>query len=519
MTKKIQFTLDFNEDVEDYLESHYPGLEDYRILNQALDARGAQRGKVPRYTYNIEILEKGEQFEAAREEFPQFSPFKNPPIIIGAGPGGLFCALRLADYGVPSIVIERGDRAHNRMVHIAKFWRYGEFNTENNVCYGEGGAGLFSDGKLITRIKSPFVQYVMNRFVDFGAPKETAYISNPHLGSNKIRGLINKMTEYLVSKGCVVRYNTRVDKLITEGKKVIGVELNNGEKLYSDAVVLATGHSASEMYHHLENLGVEMKQKDFAIGVRIEHPRELIDQIQYGSFAGLELGAARYRLSYEDPKSKKGTYSFCMCPGGYVLSSGTEANGIVVNGMSNYARNSRWSNAALVVSVRAGVDFSSERLLAGLDFQHAIEQKAYQASLARATGRELPAQTLKEFMDHSLNPSSAGIKTSTPSGLVKTEMRTVLPEFVTKHLENALVKFDDNLKGFISDKALLIAPETRTSAPVTIARNKETMESTSHQNLFPCGEGAGHAGGITSAAVDGVKIAMSLLKTQKGFEP
>ena len=519
MTKKIQFTLDFNEDVEDYLKSQHPEMQDYRILNQALDARGAQRGKVPRYTYHIEILSNGEQFEAAQENFPQLEAFKNPPIIIGAGPGGLFCALRLADYGIPSIVIERGDRAHKRMLHIAKFWRYGEFNTENNVCYGEGGAGLFSDGKLITRIKSPFVQYVMNRFVDFGAPKETAYISNPHLGSNKIRALINKMTEYLISKGCVVRYNTRVERLITEGTKVIGVVLNNGEKLYSDAVVLATGHSASEMYYHLEELGVEMKQKDFAIGVRIEHPRELIDSIQYGNFAGLDLGAARYRLSYEDPSSKKGTYSFCMCPGGYVLSSGTEANGIVVNGMSNYARNSRWSNAALVVSVRAGIDFDNKKLLAGLDFQHGIEQKAYQASMARASGRELPAQTLKEFMDHSLNPDSSGIKTSAPSGIVKTEMRSVLPEFVTKHLENALVKFDDNLKGFISDKALLIAPETRTSSPVTIARNKETMESTSHQNLYPCGEGAGHAGGITSAAVDGVKIAMSLLKTQKGFEP
>ncbi|NOT77846.1 MAG: NAD(P)-binding protein [Bacteriovoracaceae bacterium] len=518
MTKKVQFTVDFKDDVETYLETHFPEMVDYRILSQALDARGAQRGKTPRYTYNIEILSAGEQFEAIKEEFPQLGPFKDRPIIIGAGPAGLFCALRLADYGVPSLVIERGDRAHNRMLHISKFWRYGEFNTENNVCYGEGGAGLFSDGKLITRIKSPFVQYVMNRFVDFGAPKDTAYISNPHLGSNKIRGLINKMTEYLVSRNCEVKYNTRVDKILTEANKVIGVELSTGEKIFSDSVILATGHSASEMYHHLEILGVEMKQKDFAVGVRIEHPRELIDQIQYGKFAGLDLGAARYRLSYEDPKSKKGTYSFCMCPGGYVLSSGTEADGIVVNGMSNFARNSRWSNAALVVSVRAGIDFSSEKLLAGLDFQHSIEQSAYQASVSRASGRELPAQTLKEFMSGSLNNGNEKIKTSTPSGIVKTELHEILPSFVTKHLENALVKFDENLKGFISDKALLIAPETRTSAPVTILRNKETMESSSHQGLYPCGEGAGHAGGITSAAVDGVKVAMSLLKTKKGFE-
>jgi uncharacterized FAD-dependent dehydrogenase len=491
MTKKVQFTLDFNDDVDAHLEKNYPEMTDYRILNQALDARGANRGKVPRYTYNIEILEIGERFEAAQEIFPNVGSFSEAPIIIGGGPGGLFCALRLADYGVPSIVIERGDRAHARMLHIAKFWRYGIFDTENNVCYGEGGAGLFSDGKLITRIKSPFVQYVMNRFVDFGAPKETAYISNPHLGSNKIRGLINQMTEYLRSKGTEVRYNTRVDRLITENGKV---------------------------YHHLHDLGVEMKQKDFAVGVRIEHPRELIDQIQYGKFAGLELGAARYRLSYEDAQTKKGTYSFCMCPGGYVLSSGTEAHGIVVNGMSNYARNSRWSNAALVVSVKAGSDFDGTNMLAGLDFQHGIEQKAYEASKQNATGRELPAQTLKEFMENRISPNSGAIKTSTPSGLVKTSIREILPSFVTKHLENALLKFDESLKGFVSDKAVLIAPETRTSSPVTILRDKETMESSSHQGLFPCGEGAGHAGGITSAAVDGVKIAMSLIKKEKGLD-
>jgi uncharacterized FAD-dependent dehydrogenase len=518
MTKKVQFTLDFNEDVESYLDTNFPELVDFRILNQALDARGANRGKVPRYTYNVEILFNGEQFEAVKEVFKDVGAFNSPPIIIGAGPAGLFCALRLADFGVPSIVIERGDRAHARMLHIAKFWRYGIFDTENNVCYGEGGAGLFSDGKLITRIKSPFVQYVMNRFVDFGAPKETAYISNPHLGSNKIRGLINQMSDYLRSKGTNVRYNTRVEKLLIENAKVVGVELSTGEKIYSKYVVLATGHSAKEVYYHLQDVGVEMKQKDFAVGVRIEHPRDLIDQIQYGKFRGIELGAARYRLSYEDASTKKGTYSFCMCPGGYVLSSGTEANGIVVNGMSNYARNSRWSNAALVVSVKAGSDFDGKNILSGLEFQHSIERKAFEASKQNASGRELPAQTLKEFMENRINPETSGIKTSTPSGIVKTSIREILPTFVTKHLENALLKFDESLKGFVSDKALLIAPETRTSSPVTILRDKETMQSTSHQGLFPCGEGAGHAGGITSAAVDGVRVAMSLIKLEKDVE-
>jgi uncharacterized FAD-dependent dehydrogenase len=521
MTKKIQFTIDFQADVEDYLDNNFKGYADYRILSHALDARGAGRGKNPRYTYNIELLYPGEKFEAHKEDFKNLGPFKNKPIIIGAGPAGLFCALRLADYGVPSLIIERGDRAHRRMLAIAKFWRYGKFNVENNVCFGEGGAGLFSDGKLITRIKSSFVQYVMNRFVDFGAPPETAYVSNPHLGSNKIRAIINQLTDYLREKGTEVRYNTRVIGLIrddsSKNKKIIGVELSNGEKIYSDYVVLATGHSAKDIYQHLDQIKVSMKQKDFAVGIRIEHPREYIDQIQYGNFAGKDLGAARYRLSYEDPTSKRGTYSFCMCPGGYVLSSGTEANGLVVNGMSNFARNSHWSNSALVVAVRAGIDFPSDNLLAGLNFQHGIENKAYIASKTFASGKELPAETLRDFLTQKTGTSPLP-KSSSPSGVFRSSMRQILPDFITQHLEQALLKFDENLKGFISEKALLIAPETRTSAALTILRNKESLESESHRGLFPCGEGAGHAGGITSAAVDGVKVAMSLLKIEKGFE-
>ena len=356
----------------------------------------------------------------------------------------------------------------------------------------------------------------MNRFVDFGAPPETAYISNPHLGSNKIRAIINKLTDYLRSKVSDVLYNTKVEELLIEDNKIVGVPLNSGEKLFSENVILATGHSAVDIYQHLNKAKVSMKQKDFAVGVRIEHPRAYIDQLQYGNFAGLDLGAARYRLSYEDPTSKKGTYSFCMCPGGYVLSSGTEADGIVVNGMSNYSRSSHWSNAALVVSVRAGIDFPADDLMAGFHFQHQIEKNAYQSSKANASGKELPAETLKEFLSGQLS-SNVLPKTSTPSGVFKTSLRQILPEFVTKHLEKALLKFDENLKGFITEKAMLIAPETRTSAPITILRDKETLESTSHLGLYPCGEGAGHAGGITSAAVDGVKVAMSILKKEKGF--
>ena len=520
MPLKVSLTLDYREDVEEHLRSLHPDMEDYRILSQSLDARNANRGRVPKALYCVEVLKSGERFGAKTEKCPNLGELSEKPLIIGAGPAGLFCALRLSDHGAPCVLFERGARAHERMKHIAAFWRYGRFDPENNVCYGEGGAGLFSDGKLITRIKSPYVQYVMNRMVDFGAPAEVAYLSNPHLGSNKIRALINKMSDELTSKGSEIHYNARVEELLFDDSgKATGIRLSDGRTFHGSRVVLATGHSAKEVYQELARKKVEMKPKDFAVGVRIEHPRALIDQLQYGDFSqDPKLGASRYRLSYENPQTHKGTYSFCMCPGGYVLSSGTDAQGIVVNGMSNYARNSRWSNAALVVSVRAGVDFDQEQLMAGLDFQHQIEKKAYEASAEKATGKELPFQTLSDFLSNSLG-SGALPKTSTPSGLVRTDLRAILPSFVSDHLARSLQEFDRRLKGFVSKEAILMAPETRTSAPLTISRDPQTLESTTHAGLYPCGEGAGHAGGITSAAVDGVRVAMSILSSDKDYNP
>ena len=517
MSKIVQFRLDFDQDLEFYLSKNHPGYEDYRIHSKALDARGANRGKKPVYNYKVEIIFQGDVFAQYHESFNDLGELNNKPIIIGAGPAGLFCALRLSEYGISSIIIERGDSAHNRMKHIAQFWRYGKFDPENNVCYGEGGAGLFSDGKLITRIKSPYVGYVMNRLVDFGAPPETAYTSNPHLGSNKIRGLISKITSYLTAKGCEIHYNCRVDELIfsDDGNKVEGVKTSDGKTLYSNNVVLATGHSAKEVYGHLKDNSVAMKAKDFAVGVRVEHPRNVIDLIQHGQFCHMDLGAARYKLTYHDKDTDKGTYSFCMCPGGYVLSSGTEADGIVVNGMSNFARNSPWSNSALVVSVKAGEDFTLDDVLAGHKFQSDIEKKAYNYSVEFASGKEVPAQKLKDFLDN--KKSNTLPKTSCPSGIFSHEINSILPEFIVNGLRDGLHSFDKKMPGFICNEGLLLAPETRTSAPVTILRNRATFESDSHKGLYPCGEGAGYAGGITSAAVDGVKVAMAILRKEKNI--
>jgi uncharacterized protein len=514
MPKKYQFQLPFDVELEKFVKKTYPEIREYRTISKSLDARGAPRGKKPIFLYILDALVTKDDKFPVPEQFPKLKPLKQPPIIIGAGPGGLFCAVRLAEYGIPSIIIERGDDASKRMLHIAKFWRYGKLDPETNVCYGEGGAGLFSDGKLITRIKSNLVQYVMEKFVDFGAPPDTAYVSNPHLGSNKIRTIITQISNWLRTKGCELRYNTKVTELITEGEVVKGVKLSSGETLYSDHVVLATGHSAQDLYQHLADINVAMKAKDFAVGVRVEHPRRYIDSLQHGNFcAAPEMGSARYRLSWHDKWSDRGVYSFCMCPGGYVLSSGTEENGIVVNGMSNYARNSPWSNAALVVSVKAEKDLNDTSLMAGLKFQHEIEQKAWALSKKYASGRELPAMSIKEFMEGKLNDKPLP-KTSSPSGIFKADLREIFPEFIIEHLKKGLSEFNKDLPGFIYEEGLLIAPETRTSAPLTILRDKKTLLSLSHRGLYPCGEGAGYAGGITSAAVDGVKCALSILKEE-----
>lgn len=515
MPKKYQFQLPFDADLNAHVKKNFPEILEYRTVSKSLDARGAPRGKKPIYLYILDALTSQDDCFPIAESFTKLPALKSRPIIIGAGPGGLFCAVRLAEYGISALVIERGDDASKRMLHIAKFWRYGQLDPETNVCYGEGGAGLFSDGKLITRIKSDLVSYVMEKFVQFGAPPETAYVSNPHLGSNKIRTIITQISNWLRSQGTEIRYNTRVDEIITENDRAIGVKLSTGETLHSDHIVLATGHSAQDLYQHLEKAKVAMRAKDFAVGVRVEHSRRYIDALQHGTFCEApEMGSARYRLSWHDKWQDRGVYSFCMCPGGYVLSSGTEENGIVVNGMSNYARNSPWSNAALVVAVK-GSDLPDKDLMAGLRFQHEIEQKAFALSKKMASGRELPAMTIKEFMDGKLNQKPLP-KTSTPSGIFKADLREIFPSFIMDHLKKGLLEFDRDLPGFIHEDALLIAPETRTSAPLTILRNKETLISESHKGLYPCGEGAGYAGGITSAAVDGVKIALSILK-EEGF--
>ncbi len=506
VAKIIEFVIPFDQDLQEYLAKNYQVFDKYQILGRSLDARKAPKGRKPKIHYRIRVLEGNEEFE--EKSFPRLS-FNQPPIIVGAGPAGLFCALRLKEYGIKSILLERGDRALERMKKISKHWRYGKFDEESNVCFGEGGAGLFSDGKLLTRVKSPLVHYVLDRLVGFGAPEHIKYESNPHLGSNKIREFIGKVTDELIEFGTEVHYNTRVDDILLEDNKIVGVEAA-GNKFKSSQVVLATGHSAKGLYLKLHEHKVPIVLKDFAVGVRVEHPRKYINSIQFGKYAGDErLGAARYRISYFDKEVERGTYSFCMCPGGYVLSSGTDSDGLVTNGMSNYAHNSPWSNAAIVVTVDKAKDLDSDHSLAGMDFLRKIEQKAYQVSKEYSNGFSLPAITMSEFLKGELNQEPLP-KSSCPSKLFKHDLAEIFPDFIIKQLRKALVEIDKKIPGFIYKDALLIAPETRTSAPLTITRKKD-FQSLGVKGLFPCGEGAGYAGGITSAAVDGVKVADALV--------
>ncbi len=513
-TQILKISLPYDAPLEDYLHANYPGITELRILHKTLDARNAPKGQKPTYFYQVEITTDIQGLPPKDYQFPDLKTrWKGEkPIIIGSGPAGLFCALWLAEHGIASRLYERGDEASRRMLKIARYWRYGELDPDSNVCYGEGGAGLYSDGKLITRIKSPLIHFVMKKFVEFGAPPDTEYLSDPHLGSNKIRNIISKISDYLRSKGCELYFRAPVTELLMSGSQVQGIALQSGEKVYASQVILAAGHSAKEMYREVVAKGVAVDQKNFAVGVRVEHPRRLIDRIQYGKFCEDEsLGAARYRLSYHDETVDKGTYSFCMCPGGHVLSSSTDPAGLVVNGMSNFARNSPWSNAALVVSVDAKNDagWSSATPLAGLNFLESIESKAFEASKANATGRELPAQTIRDFLEGRV--SKVLPKTSTPSHIFSQDLTAILPDFVSRQLKIALQDFQRKMPGFITEAGLLIAPETRTSAPLRILRDPATLESPSHSGLYPCGEGAGYAGGITSAAVDGIKVAQAMI--------
>ena len=513
MSKEIKdLKLHVGEDLEEKLRILEPDLQSYRILKKSVDARTKQK---LHWVYSVEVFRHGESPQKHSEKLDPIST-KVKPIIIGTGPAGLFAAIRFAERGIPCHLFERGSPCEKRIMSINKFWRYGKMNTEDNVCFGEGGAGLYSDGKLITRIKSPHIPYVMNKFVEFGAPEEVAYLSNPHVGSDKIRRLIPKMRKYLIEQGCTFSFNTKVSEILCEDKQVIGVKTSTGEEFHSSKVILATGHSAEDMFHHLKVLEVDMTGKSFALGLRVEHPQNWVNKTQYREHSEHpELGAANYKLTYHNKREDVGVYSFCMCPGGYVLSSGTESDGIVSNGMSNFNRNSPYANAAIVISIDHDKMFK-DNLFGGLEFRRHLENKAFQDVQKNNGGHKMPAQNMVDFLLG--RKSKDDLKGSSPSGMSSVRLDQLFPDNIYLHLCEAFERFQKKMDGFIDGHANLYGVESRTSCPLRVERNKESFESTSHKGLYPCGEGAGFAGGITSAACDGIRIADSIceeLSSQK----
>lgn len=507
----IQVGLD--EDLAEKLSWLAPDYGSYRIVRQSVDAR--QRHHV-HFVYSVDVADPGEAFPEPQFHLEQLDrKGEEKPLIIGSGPAGLFAALRLVERGVPCILLERGSAAEKRILGINKFWRRGELDRRNNVCFGEGGAGLFSDGKLVTRIKSPHIPYVLNRLVRFGAPAEIEYLANPHVGSDRLRRVIPRLRQHLLDAGCEIHFDTQVTEIQVGPRQVLGVKTERGDEFRAHHVILATGHSAEDMLFHLADQGVAMEGKSFAIGLRIEHPQAHINTIQYRDAAEHpKLGAANYRLADHDSATGIGVYSFCMCPGGYVLSSGTEADGLVCNGMSNYRRNSPFANAAIVASIDYTKTFGRD-LFAGLKFRRSLETQAYAMVKAAGGTKELPGQRLTDFF---AKKRGDALPNSSPSGVRATPLHELLPEAMNKHLRSSLEKFDRQMKGFIHPSAQLIGVESRTSCPVRVLRDPDTLMSPSHSGLYPCGEGAGYAGGITSAACDGIRVADAIceqLSSQK----
>lgn len=504
--------LDLDAELSEKIQWLSPGYSDFRILRKSVDAR---RRHQPKFIYSVEVAGPGEALSKPEFIIQKLTkPTSEKPIVIGSGPAGLFAALRLVERGIPCRLLERGSQAENRIKGINQFWRYGRLDPRNNVCYGEGGAGLYSDGKLITRIKSDHIPYVMRRLVDFGAPAEIEYLSNPHVGSDKIRRVIPNLRKFLLQNGCEIHFDTQVTEITTrssDGKNyVTGVKTETGEHFSSEHIVLATGHSAEDMLMHLHEIGVQLDGKSFAMGLRIEHPQALINQIQYRDFADHpKLGSANYKLAYHDDKSNVGVYSFCMCPGGYVLSSGTEAGGVVCNGMSNYNRNNKFANAAIVVSILHDENFGKD-LMGGMKLRRQLETQAYQAVLSAGGSKELPAQKLTDFIQ---GKTGSVIRGSSPSGEIPVRLDQILPSFMKKKLIEGLQKFEQSMKGFLSTEAQLYGVESRTSCPLRVTRDSQSLQSVSHFGLYPCGEGAGYAGGITSAAVDGIKVAEKIFES------
>ncbi len=460
------------------------------------------------------------QYEVYEDEFkediycPKFkdvSKSKNCIHIIGSGPAGLFAALKCIQLGVKPIIYERGKSVRDRRRDLAAINKDGIVNNESNYCFGEGGAGTYSDGKLYTRSKKKgSIPEILNLLVHHGADKEILIDAHPHIGTNKLPDLISNIRDAILNFGGEIYFDSKLTDLKIENTSITGIVINNKINIAIDNLILATGHSARDIFNLLVNKNIKIDFKDFAVGVRIEHPQEEIDQLMYKKrIRGDYLPPANYTLVYNN--GKRSVYSFCMCPGGIIAPCATEEKEIVTNGWSPSKRNNPYANSGIVVEVKWSdlESFHQFGALAGIEFQKSIEKKAWEVA---KSGQVLPAQLLEKFLQkksNSIYPPSSYFP-----GFIEADLTKIFPSFITDTLKEGFVNFDKKLKGFISSKAILHAPETRTSSPVRIPRTKD-FHHPDYISLYPCGEGAGYAGGIMSAAIDGMKCVDAIFNKLK----
>lgn len=532
MTLKINnvevLVVDKNPDdhVRASVAKHLGIGEDYitslKIRKKSLDAR--RKGRIV-YHYQVEaqvvdedaVLRSApaqtEKIDASKPVDPvedlmlrSGQTFRHKPIIIGSGPAGTFAALTLAKAGQASILVERGEPVEKRLRTVNSFRRSGTFSSSSNYCFGEGGAGTFSDGKLTCGRNHPLVQFLFEQWVEFGAPSEILYDAHPHIGTDFLMTIAQRMRKYLEERGCAFLFGAQwVDwRESARANARYEVVLADGRVLETDHLIIAIGHSARDSYHMLLERGLAMVPKPFAIGARIEHPQEQIDRIQFGQCA--LLPPAEYKL-VAHVGDDRGIWTFCMCPGGHLLPTNAQPEHLAINGMSYHARNSGFANAAVVVNVRRE-DYFKGHVLDGVYFQEAIERKAF---IEGGRNYFSPAQRLKDFIAG--RQSTGELESTYKPGVQSARLDRILPDFVVDSLRSAMRDYDKKMHGYISDKAIVAGVETKTSSPILMTRDKESLMSTSHSHVFPAGEGAGYAGGIVSAGLDGVRVGRAVLQS------
>ncbi|MBQ2674740.1 MAG: FAD-binding protein [Prevotella sp.] len=468
-----------------------------RILRRSIDAR--QRTIFVNLKVRVYINEQPQQDEYVPTAYPDVSD-RQQVIVVGAGPGGLFAALRLIELGLRPIVLERGKDVHERKKDLSQITKTQQVDAESNYCFGEGGAGAYSDGKLYTRSKKRgSIEKILNVFCQHGASTNILADAHPHIGTDKLPRVIENMRNTIIRAGGEVHFQTKMTQLIIDGVRVVGCIA--ADKEYMGPVILATGHSARDVYRYLAEQCIEIEAKGIAVGVRLEHPSMLIDQIQYHNKQGRGkyLPAAEY--SFVTQVDGRGVYSFCMCPGGFVIPAATDKQQIVVNGMSPSNRGGQWSNSGMVVETRAE-DIPGDDVLRVMHFQEELERNCWQQGNMRQTA---PAQRMADFVNYRLSYDLP--RSSYAPGLISSPLHFWLPQAVSHRLQEGFKQFGKSSHGFLTNEAVMIGVETRTSSPVRIVRNQDTLMHVRLQGLFPCGEGAGYAGGIVSAGVDGERCA------------